>query len=261
MIYYSRIIIFHETQLNTLYSIIATIIISLISIICILFIPRKTSISKFNILLISIGAGSLLGAAFTHMIPESLETATNNFRTVLLFVLIGMIAFFILEKFISWRHCHIPSSSEHPHKLAYTNIIGDALHNFLDGIAITSAFLQDTSLGIATSIAIIMHEIPQEISDFGILLFSNVPRRKAILFNFLSSLSAVIGVILMILLKDVISQYIPYLIAFSAGGFIYIASADLIPELHKETSKKISFIQFSGIIIGIIINILLSNHA
>jgi len=246
--------------LSILFSFIATIIISIISIVCILFIPHKSSISKFNILLVSIGAGSLLGASFTHMIPEAIETTTNIHKT-LLSVLIGMISFFILEKFISWRHCHVPSSDTHPHKLAYTNIIGDAFHNFLDGVAITSAFMQDTSLGIATSIAIIIHEIPQEISDFGVLLFSKVPRKKAIFFNFFTSLSAIAGVIFLMLLKNTFQDYMPYLIAFSAGGFIYIATADMIPELHKETSKKISLIQLSGIIVGIIINILLSHHA
>ena len=193
------------------------------------------------------------------MIPEAIEETTNIHQSLLL-VILGMISFFILEKFISWRHCHVPSSKSHPHIFAYTNIIGDALHNFLDGIAITAAFIESIPIGIATSVAIIMHEIPQEISDFGVLLFSKIPRKKAIIFNFISSLSAIAGVVVMIVLKNIILNQIPFILAFSAGGFIYIATADLIPELHKETSAKTSLIQFTGIICGIVLNILLSDH-
>ncbi|HQB50997.1 MAG TPA: ZIP family metal transporter [bacterium] len=224
--------------------------VSLLGVITLKWSSEK--IKKINFALISLAAGSLIGDSFFHLLPESTEEAG---LTPWLALTIGLLAFFILEKIIHWRHCHVPTSDSHPHPLGTMNLVGDFLHNFMDGLVLANAFLVSPILGLTTAVAIFIHEIPQEISDFGILLHAGYSRIKAIRLNFLSSLSAILGAIIAIIFQTEWSTQ--NLLAFTAGGFIYIATADLLPEMQKETTLKKSLIQLSWLIAGLAIMLIM----
>ncbi len=209
--------------------------------------------NKINFWLISIAAGSLIGDSFFHLLPEAVKDQSG--LTPWIYLTSGLLSFFVLEKIIHWRHCHIPTSSQHPHPLGTMNIVGDFLHNFLDGLILANAFLVNPLLGLTTALAIFIHEIPQEISDFGILLHAGYSRIRAIRLNFLSSLSAFLGALLAILFQR---DWQPTnLLAFTAGSFIYIATADLLPEMQKETTWSKSSRQLIGLSIGLAIMLLM----
>lgn len=234
-----------------LYTLIAVIIVSLISLIgafAILIKPEK--LNKILIYLVSLSAGTLLGDAFIHLIPEVFE---NNFNTVSIsiYILSGILVFFILEKFLHWRHCHHLASSAHPHPFSYTILAGDSVHNLIDGMIIAGSYLVSAPVGVATTIAVVFHEIPQEMGDFGSLVYGGFSKSKAIFFNFATALTAVVGAVIILIFNDSFSGITNFLIPFAAGGFIYIASADLIPELHKETAPQKSLGQLVAFIIGI----------
>ncbi|MBI5206432.1 MAG: ZIP family metal transporter [Candidatus Firestonebacteria bacterium] len=232
------------------YIFISISVISCISLVGVLsFFLSKKKLENTLVFLVSFSAGSLLGDCFIHILPEIIKI--NGFNTwPIVSVLGGILVFFILEKFIYWRHCHIPTSEEHPHPIVFMNIVGDSLHNFIDGMAIAGSYLLNPSLGITTTIAVIFHEIPQEIGDFGVLLFGGFTRAKALLQNFISSISAFFGAFLVLLIKDSYQNFLPLLMSFTAGNFIYIAGVDLLPELKKETELYKSFIQLIGFILG-----------
>ncbi|MBI5332364.1 MAG: ZIP family metal transporter [Candidatus Aenigmarchaeota archaeon] len=232
-----------------IYTLLAVLVVSLISLIgLITFAIKLEKLKKVLLLFVSFAAGALIGDAFIHLLPEA---AVAGFTFELsITVLAGIITFFIVEKFIHWRHCHEAGCRKHKHTLAYINITGDIVHNFIDGMIIAASFLINVPLGIATTIAVILHEIPQEIGDFSILMHSGLKRTKALLFNFLTALAAIAGAVLVLLLGN-IEFLAGSLIPFAAGGFIYIACADLIPELHKEEKMIISLLQLAAFIIGI----------
>lgn len=233
--------------------------ISLISFVGIFTLSLKMEkLKKITFLLVSLSAGTLLGGAFLHLIPETIEEngSTENLWLAILF---GILFFFFLEKIVCWRHCHIPTSEDHPHHLGIMNLIGDAFHNFLDGVIIAAAYLVDINLGLVTTIAVITHEIPQEIGDFGVLIHAGYSRAKALMLNFFIALTSVLGAVLTLLSSRFIENMIPFIIPITAGGFIYIATADLIPELKKDTGPKKSILQFITILIGIGIMILLKH--
>ncbi len=195
-----------------------------------------------------------------HLIPEIIEE--HGFSTEIpMYILGGMIIFFILEKIVHWRHCHHISCDDHPHHLGTMNLVGDAIHNAIDGAVIAGSFMVSPELGLTTTIAVILHEIPQEIGDFGVLLYAGFKPKKAILYNFLSALFAVVGAVAALLIGSHIEHFTEIIIPITAGGFIYIASADLIPELHKEVKIKKSIAQLITIILGIgMMAILASGH-
>lgn len=236
-------------------SILATFIISLVSLVGILTILFKEKLLN-NILffLIAFSAGSLMGGAFLHLIPESLKYGNN---IIFIIVLIGFSLFFILERFLHWHHCHQEGGDCDVHTLSQMNLIGDGFHNFLDGLVVAGAFSISTPLGISTTLAIIAHEIPQEISDFGVLLYGGFSKRKALFYNFLTACLSIIGAVTGYFLLGYIDNFSMILLSFTAGGFIYIAASDLIPELHKEADVKKSFSSFLFFIIGISFMILL----
>ena len=214
-------------------SLISVFVVSLLSFVGVVTLAvKKKYLEKILLLLVSFSAGALFGGAFLHLIPESLENIKGE-GTVPLLVLAGLLLFFILEKFIHWRHCHIPTSKKHPHPFAVMNLIGNGLHNFIDGMIIAGSYLVSIPLGIATTVAVILHEIPQEIGDFGILIHAGYSRAKALLFNLFSALTAVIGAVVILLINYNTESITQFLIPFTAGGFIYIATADLIPELKQ----------------------------
>ncbi|MCX8014696.1 MAG: ZIP family metal transporter [candidate division WOR-3 bacterium] len=206
--------------------------------------------------LVSFAVGGLFGDAFVHLIPEAFESLGLNIVTPL-FVLLGIIIFFALEKFLRWRHCHMITSEEHPHPIVTMNIIGDAVHNFIDGLIVGASYLVSIPIGISTTLAVVLHEIPQEIGDFGILLYGKLPVRKALLYNFLSALTAILGSVVSIFITSKSISYSYYLLPITAGGFIYIAGADLIPELQHETKISRSILQFVSIILGFVLMVAL----
>lgn len=234
-----------------IYTIISVFFVSLVSLIGILTLSiRMEKLKKILLFLISFAAGSLLGDAFIHLLPEAFEES-DNATMIPFYILLGIVLFFILEKILHWRHCHIPTSDEHPHPLGINNIVGDGFHNFIDGMIIAASYMVSIPLGIATTIAVLLHEIPQEIGDFGILIYAGYTKKKALFFNYLSAFIAVIGAILTIIIGSSITGIKDFLIPFTIGGFIYIATADLIPELKKETALGKSAFQLVAFIFGI----------
>ena len=223
-------------------------IISLVSLVGLFTLSiNKEKLNKSLNLLVALSVGGLLGGAFLHLLPELVEE--NVFSQVSIFILVGIVLFFILEKFVFWHHCH---KSEHEHLcFSYMNLIGDAIHNFLDGVLMAGAFLINIDVGFATAAAVLLHEIPQEIGDFGVLLKGGFSRKKALAANFLTALTAFLGAIVTLLFNSFIAGVVPVLVAVAAGGFIYIAGTDLIPELHKNSAWKESILQLVLILIGI----------
>lgn len=240
-----------------LYTLASTVIISLISLIGVLTISiNKNLLKKTTLFLVGLSAGALLGESFLHIMPEL--TRTNEASPFVWLSLIGgIVVFFILEKIILWHHCHAPASHEHAHPIGKMNIIGDGLHNFIDGLIIAGAFLTNIPLGIATVIAIVAHEIPQELSDFGILIFAGYTRKKALFINFFSALLSVLGALIGLAIGAQAESFAIYILPFAAGGFIYIATADIIPELHKEINIQKSIKQLAAILLGIGLMLLL----
>jgi zinc and cadmium transporter len=233
------------------YSLASVFIVSLVSFSgALTLLLGGDTLKKILLFLVSFSAGALLGDSFIHLLPEVVRT-TGFGLDVAFSLMAGILSFFVLEKFVHWRHCHIPTSEKHPHPLAIMNLVGDGFHNFIDGMIIGGSYLVDVKIGIATSIAVILHEIPQEISDLGVLIHAGLSKNKALFYNFLSALVAVLGTIIALLIGATSKPFLSLITPFTIGGFIYIASADLIPELHKETDPKKSAMQLFGIIFGI----------
>lgn len=237
--------------MNFVWALGASILISLVSLAgaLTLFLNEK-SLNKVLLLFVGFGAGGLIGGAFLHLLPEALEK-TQETSGVFLNVILGFVFFFILERYLYWRHCHKGNCDVHA--FTYLNLMGDGIHNFIDGLIIGAAFFTDRQLGIAASAAIIMHEIPQEMGDFGVLVYGGFSRFKALGFNFLSALTAVLGTAIGYLFASHTAAFSTVLLPIAAGGFIYIASCDLIPELHKEADIKKSTLSMLFFICGILL--------
>lgn len=232
----------------------SVIIVSLISLVGIstFFISEKF-VKKTLLYFVSFSVGALLGSVFIHMLPEVVEE-THDMRSAFLIVLGSFIFFFVLEKVIHLRHCHdIDCDEKHKHPVGLLNLIGDAMHNFVDGMLIAGSFLVSIPLGVATSIAVALHEIPQELGDFAILIYSGYSRGRALFYNLLSALMALVGALLVITLSAQVTDIGMYLIPVTAGNFLYIAGADLIPELRKETKVKQAVLQFGCMLAGIVL--------
>ncbi|MDD5773269.1 MAG: ZIP family metal transporter [bacterium] len=240
-----------------IYTILSVSIVSLISLIGIFFISLNEERLKFILLfMVSFSVGGLFGDAFIHLVPEAFKNSGNGLL-VSIFIILGILVFFALEKFFAWRHCHLPTSEKHPHPIALMNLFGDGLHNLIDGMVIGASYLVSPSIGFTTTLAVIFHEIPQEIGDYSILIYGGFSKKRALLMNFLSALTAIVGAIISLLIGPKIESYSAFLIPLTAGGFIYLAGSDLIPELHKETKLKRSIWQFVGIVSGVGIMVLL----
>jgi zinc and cadmium transporter len=237
-------------------ALLATFLVSLISLVGIVTLSFKVKLDRVLLALVGFATGGLLGGAFLHLMPEAIGSAVvssvSPVRIVdlFLYLLLGFIVFFILEKVLHWRHCHKGKCSVHT--FTYLNLIGDGVHNFIDGLVIVAAFLTNMSVGIATTLAVAFHEIPQEIGDFAVLLYGGFSKKKALMFNFFSALIAVLGALVGFFIAGQLENFALYLLPFAAGGFIYIAATDLIPELHKETKLGASFFSFAFFIIGLL---------
>jgi zinc and cadmium transporter len=214
------------------------------------------TLKKSLLYLVSFSAGAFFGDVFFHLLPE-LAQETGFTVQISAWILAGIVFSFLVEKVIRWRHCHTPTSEQHPHPVALMNLIGDVVHNFIDGLIIGASYLVSIPVGIATTAAVIFHEVPQEIGDFGILLYGGFTKAKAILFNFLTALTALVGTVLALGLGSSIEGITMFILPFAAGNFIYIAGSDLIPELHDHVSVQVSVLQLLCFVLGIAVMALL----
>src|SRR6185369_10484474 len=225
----------HPAPMATIYSytFLSVAVVSLISFAGVFTLGlREEILRKYIFLFISLAVGALLGDAFIHIIPEAIaESASPHLASVL--VICGVIFFFIFEKFLHWHHHENDTEKNHLHPMGKLILFSDAVHNFIDGIIIGASFLTSIPIGIATTLAVILHEIPQEIGDFAVLIHSGYTKTRALWLNFLSALSAVLGAAVFFIFGNVAEMPASWLLPIAAGGFIYIAIADLIPELHK----------------------------
>jgi zinc and cadmium transporter len=244
-------------MLSWILSLASVLLVSAISLIGILFIwVSESKLKKTFTYLVSFAVGGLLGDVFLHLMPEMIET---GFETQTALVLIGgILVSFAVERFLQWRHCHIPTSKEHPHSFAYMNLFGDSIHNLIDGLIIGGSYLVSIPLGVATTIAIVFHEIPQELGDFSVLIYGGIHKKKALMFNFLTALTAIVGALIALTLGSMLEGATLLLVPFAAGNFIYIAGSDLIPELRKDTPElKKSALQMLSLIAGVVPMVLL----
>jgi len=240
------------------YALVSVFIVSLISLIGVISLSIKLeNLKKILIYFISFSAGALIGDAFIHLLPEVVEESGELSLQISLYVIGGIMVSFVMEKLICWRHCHMPITTTHQHPFAWMNLFGDAVHNFIDGLIIAAAYLASFPVGVTTTIAVILHEIPQEIGDFGVLLHGGFSAKKAIFLNFLTALTAVFGAIVVLALGAHVGNISAFLIPFAAGNFIYIAATDLIPELHKETAVAKSLLQLLWFVAGVGVMLLL----
>ena len=230
-----------------LWIILATIVNGLVAFVGAfsLFIKEKF-LKKILLVLVAFSAGGLLSGGMLHLLAESLEMLEAE--TAFLISLSGFSLFFIIERFLHWHHCHDDTCMVH--SFTYMILIGDGVHNFIDGLIIAASFIISIPFGVMTTILILGHEIPQELGDFGALVHGGFDKRKALLFNFGSQLTAVAGGILGFFIGGE-AWFTPFLLPFAAGGFFYIAASDLIPELHKETDIKKSILYFAFFLLGI----------
>ena len=232
-----------------LMAVLASILISLVSLLGLLFIKiRKNKLKGEILTLVGVATGALLGDAFLHLIPQS--TLIISAEKSGLMIILGILIFFFLEKILKWRHCH-DVDCDQKKELVWISILADSIHNLIDGLIIGSSFMISIPIGISTSLAVLMHEIPQEIGDFAILIHGGFSVKKASLFNLASAILSVVGVLIIWIVKD-ISNIRGELMAITAGGFIYLAASDLIPELHRHESKiKESLRQMLSVLIGL----------
>lgn len=227
----------------------STFLVSLISLVGIFTLAIKDNLlHKILFCLIGFSAGALIGSAFLHILPEALEK--SNSTNVFYCLILGIILFFLMERYLHWRHCH--DQDCHVHAFTYLNLFGEAIHNFIDGLAIAASFIISIKLGMVTTLAIILHEIPKELGNFGVLIYGGFSRKKALLYNFISALMAIFGALAGYLISDFARGFSNFIMPLTAGGFIYIAMSDLIPEVHKESNQKRATLAFIAFVLGIV---------
>ncbi|MEM0084249.1 MAG: ZIP family metal transporter [Candidatus Methanomethylicia archaeon] len=249
-----------------IFSIISVTIVSLISLIGVFALSLKEGkLHKILFILLGFSGGVILGSALLDLLPESIEISRSSIEELQTFIYItfGFILFFILERFIYWYHGHghheeIEEECKRIRKmelkeLIALNVIGDAIHNFLDGMIISASYLTSIELGITTTIAVIFHELPQEIGDFGILIYGGLNVTKALMLNLLSALTSFIGVLVIQMAYSIIENISLMIIPMACGGFIYLAASEIIPELQKERNFRRAFIQLVFFQLGIIL--------
>jgi zinc and cadmium transporter len=208
----------------------------------------EATLKKLLLPLIALAAGTLLGGAFLHMIPAAIETSGNQL-SVYLWILLGFTLFLALEQFLHWHHCHRAPSEHRP--LTYLILIADGVHNFIGGLAVAGAFLIDVRVGISTWLAAAAHEVPQELGDFGILIHGGWKKGPALLYNFLSALTFLVGGI--VAYGASFTFDVTFLLPFAAGNFIYIAAADLVPEIKHEENAGLNVVHFLSFLTGLVL--------
>jgi len=235
-----------------LYAFASVIIVSFVSLVGVFSLSLKEEIiKKYISLFISLAVGALLGDAFIHLIPEAFENSSNPVIVSLL-IIFGILIFFTLEKFLHWHHHGEDKEDTQIHPVGKLLLFTDGFHNLIDGIIIGVSFLVSIPIGIATTLAVVLHEIPQEIGDFAVLIHSGYEKKRALWLNFLSALTAVLGVSIALIFGSVAETFTLWILPIAAGGFIYIAVADLIPELQKTKEIKYSVLQILSVLFGIL---------
>jgi zinc and cadmium transporter len=235
---------------------ISTVLVSAVSFVGdLLLFLKEELLTRILLILVAFSAGALIGAAFLHLLPEAISEIGSQKEDILKifgFLLFGFCLFFVLEQFIRWHHHH---AVRHPDIMPFSYLIlfSDGIHNFFDGLAIAASFATGFPTGIITTLAVVLHEIPQELGDFGILIYSGFKAPKALFFNFLSGLTAVLGGIIGFLLSEKIGGSIIFLLPFAAGNFIYIGASDLVPEIKSGKCDRKSAVCFLAFLLGIIL--------
>ncbi len=228
---------------------VATFVISLIAFVGIFtLLLREEWLKKALLILVALSSGALLGGAFLHLLPEAVSELGASL-SVFLYLLPGFCLFFILEQFLHWRHQHDETHSVKP--FTYLILVSDSLHNFIDGFVIAASFVVSYPVGIATTLAVALHEIPQELSDFGALIYGGFGKKRALAFNYTSAVTAIVGGVIGYFAASMMQASIVYFLPFAAGNFIYIAAADLIPEIKHAVSFRRSIIHFCVFLVGI----------
>ena len=228
---------------------VATFIVSLISLVGILtFFLKQELLNKALLVLVALSAGGLVGGAFLHLIPEAIEKAGARLD-IFLYLILGFCLFFVLEQFLRWRHEH--STVHRAQPFSYLILVSDSVHNFIDGLIIAASFIVSYPIGIVTTLAVALHEIPQELGDFGVLVYAGFGRTRALTFNYISAITAIMGGIVGYFASFLMQASILYLLPFAAGGFIYIAAADLIPEIKHSTDFPRTVIHFFVFLAGL----------
>ena len=234
------------------YTMVSVGLVSLLSLVGIFFLAAdRDRLQRILLILVSFAVGGLAGDAFIHLIPEAFRDLGLELTTSLL-ISLGIILFFGVEKLIRWHHCHRPSSEHHVHPVAALNLIGDGVHNLIDGIVIGASYAVSLPIGLTTTLAVVLHEIPQEIGDFGILVHAGFSIRKALLFNFATAVTSALGAALALLIGPYVQNFSVLMLPIAAGGFIYIAGSDLIPEIQEACDGAgTTLAHFAAILLGI----------
>ncbi len=231
-----------------LWILLATFVDGLVALVGVFtFGMKKKTFELLIYLLVAFSAGALLGGAFFHLLIESAATMALN--SVFICAMIGFSSFFVLERGLKWHHCHSGHCEEH--QFTYLILIGDAIHNIIDGLVIAASFLVNVQFGILSTVMILCHEVPQELGDYAVLIYGGFEKKKALAYNLLSQLTCVIGGIAGFYASGLVASTSP-LLAFAAGGFIYISATDLIPELHKEKNTAKAMNAFAAFLTGIV---------
>ncbi|MEM2878765.1 MAG: ZIP family metal transporter [Candidatus Hadarchaeales archaeon] len=233
-----------------LWILLATFFVSLISLAgAVTLVLSEKMLRRLLLVLVGFSAGALIGGAFLHLLPETIEgVAEGQLINVFLVLISGFVLFFVMEKLL-WRHCHERKCPIHT--FAYLNLLGDGVHNFIDGLIIAASFIANFQLGLVATLAVAAHEVPQELGDFGVIVYGGIKPKKALSMNFLTALAAVAGGILGYWLNPHLGNLMIFLLPLAAGGFLYIAASDLVPELHKERERTRVVASFFAFILGI----------
>ncbi|MBI4182145.1 MAG: ZIP family metal transporter [Candidatus Aenigmarchaeota archaeon] len=242
------------------YALGSVVLVSLVAFVGILTLSLQAERLRSVLLyLVGFSAGALLGDAFIHLLPEAVEGGFT--LPVSLAILAGIVVSFGFEKLIHWEHGHFlhdhsghdpqHCAHQHPKSFTWVNLLGDGIHNFIDGLIIGASYLVSLPVGMATTIAVVFHEIPQEIGDFAVLLHGGMPRKRALLLNFLTAVTAIAGAVIALAAAAVVEGLVGWLVPFAAGAFVYIAGSDLIPELHQETRLGRSLLVILALLLGI----------
>jgi zinc and cadmium transporter len=243
------------TWVQAIGSVILVSIISLIGIVTISVNEQRLKQVVFA--LVSLAAGGLFGDAFIHLLPEAYEMSRSGMKAPIC-VLAGLFSFFVLEKFLRWKHEHSLPSGREVQPVGWLNLFADGAHNLIDGMLIGASYLAGFEVGMATTIAVALHEIPQEIGDFGVLIQAGMSRARALLYNYLSASLAIAGAIIALLIGTKINGFASVMLPVTAGGFIYIAGSDLLPELHRESDPTKSVIQMIAMAAGVALMVTLA---
>jgi zinc and cadmium transporter len=246
---------------NTIQILVSTIIVCIFSLSGIYALSlSQTTLHKILFVIIGFSAGSILGAVYFDLLPEAIELMEDQ---AFVFIATGFVLFFILERFIYWYHGHghvedIEHQLARPGRantkeFAYINLVGDAIHNFIDGLLIAASFFGSVTVGVATAIAVIFHELPQEMGDYGLLVYSGFTRKRALALNFAVALTVVLGGIVAIFIVEAVQRLSGVLIAIAAGGFIYLGASELIPELQEEKTLVRAIVQFAAFLFGMMV--------